>query len=268
MKMEEIRYVQTGEPHRSIAPSELIDLINQGRGLTGQTMTNILNNNVMPRLRRLLANNTVTGKLMNGLTAGRPPLAITKLGQGADIGFTTNMMIMGYTMWLLRQIGLLTSSVNLDAPRQTLTTTAALKSAEILEPQDIVIQLKLMFYRPVLDKSIFVAQNGGSLPVIICKSISQLTDTYEQLSDPAKSLGVIGVISRVQQNVKWLSVYLFTIKGVIRLTGLNLDQLAEVLCTIQLSQHDEQIHTSIMSDYEQSRQLALIHQPFLMKAGN
>lgn len=265
--MDEIRYNQKTEPHRSIAPSELIELINQGRGLTGQTMTNILNTNVMPKLRRLLANNTVSGKLMNGLTAGRPPLSITKLGQGADIGFTTSMMTMGYAMWLVRQTGLLTSSVSLDNNRKTLTTDAAFKKFETLGFDDRVLQLKLMFYHSVLDKTIHIAQSTGSVPVIICKSLSQLSDTFEQLSEQAKYLGVIGVVVRVQQNVKWLSAFLFKPEGVVQLTKLDTDRLTEALATIKLSRHDPVLYESIMSDYEQSRKLALLHRPFLIKAG-
>lgn len=264
--MNEIRYNQVGEPHRAIPSSELIELISQARGLTSQTMTNMLNSNVMPRIRRLLDNKVVTGKLMNGLTAGRPPLVITTLGQTPDIGFTTSMMTMGYTMWLMRRIGLLTSSVTLDSNRKTLSTTAALNSTELLEARDTIIQLKLMFYRPILDKSIFVAQSYGFVPVVICKSMSQLTETYGQLSDPAKLAGVITVVIRAQQNAKWLSAFLITLKGIIQLNKLDTPQLAEALNAIRLAQHDEVIHSQIVSGYELSRRLALTHQPFLAKA--
>lgn len=225
--MAEIRYNQKNEPHRAIAPAELVDLISQGNGLTAQTMTNILNTNVMPRLRRLLQSNAVAGNLMTGLTAGRPPKVITRLGQTPDIGFTTSMMSVGYTMWLLRRIGLMTSTVTLDSSRKTLTTTAALKSIELLEFEDRVLQLKLMFWHSVLDKSIHIAQTSGCVPVIICKSVSQLVDAYEQLSEPAKVTGALGVVIRAQQNVKWLSAYLFKPEGIVKLTDLDPSSLIE-----------------------------------------
>lgn len=267
MEKEEIRYNQEGEPHRTIAPVELVDLISQGRGLTAQTMSNILNTNVMQKLRRLLGNNSVSGKLMNGLTAGRPPLVITMLGQAPDIGFTTNMMTMGYAMWLLRRIGLRTGTVSLDANQKTLTTNAALETVDLLDSEDRVLQLKLMFWHSVLDQKIYVAQHSGCVPVVICKSLSQLVNAYEQLSEPAKALGVMGVVVRIQQNAKWLSAYLFTQEGIVRLTKFEQEKLNQTLEKIQLARHDVHEHANIMNAYEQSEKLALIHQPFLLKVG-
>jgi hypothetical protein len=262
--MNEYKYDGTTDnEHRSVPGTEIIKLVSQSKGLTARTINDLLAASTDVKVGKMLRRDTLAGTMLAGLTAGRPPKVITLMDKKPEAEYVTDMMTMGYCMWYLRRLGLLTGQIDLSLTSKALSTVVAINPTPIFGDTTAVMPVRLMFWKEALDKAVHIAQTAGEVPVVICNSMSQLKSMYNQLSDQALKLGAIAVLVRLQQNAKWLSGYLCTPTGIIRLNDIQPDNLVDILGTTKLMHEDQNAWNAVMDDYLLSKRLADVHQQYL-----
>lgn len=77
-----MKYIYGNDQHRAISNDEII---NQTKGATVKTLTDILAVNANNKTKALVNSNLINSQFLSGITAGRAPRVFFKTGTKVDI---------------------------------------------------------------------------------------------------------------------------------------------------------------------------------------
>lgn len=261
-----MKYQYGNDQHRAINNDEIIKLLSQLNGATVKTITDILAVNANNKTKALVGSNLINSEYMRGITAGRAPRVFSKSGTKINIDNILDGMTIGYVMWYLRRLGLLTTSVDIDK-QMSVSTYLAYK----LNARDkILLQAKIIFWNDdVVENEVKQALSDGYCSIVVV-NYNERQYCLNQLMNIIGENNILVISIKQRQNAKYLTTNLVSTNGVYEITDSDNQQLEKVLTKLK-RYDDNELYDDIIAEYEKSKLLKKQHLPSLFpnkKGGN
>ncbi|MFH5811972.1 hypothetical protein [Companilactobacillus sp. FL22-1] len=253
-----MKYQYGNDQHRAISNDEIIKLLSQLGGATVKTVTDILAVNANNKTQALVSSNLISSQFLSGITAGRAPRIFFKSGTKLDIDRVLDGMNIGYVMWYLRQMNLLTTSVEIDK-QMSVSTYLAYKFDSVSKN---LLRIRIIFWGQEDTKGkVNQALLKGYCPVIVVNS-NEKEYCFNELMDIIKDNNILVITIKQRQNAKYLNSYLVSTKGIFAIDEGDKQQFETVLSKLK-SYDDTELYDDIIAEYEKSKLLKKQHLPSL-----
>lgn len=253
-----MKYQYGNDQHRAISNDEIIKLLSQVGGATVKTVTDILAVNANNKTKSLVGSKVINSEFLYGITAGRAPRIFFKSGTKIDVDKVLSGMNIGYVMWYLRQMNLLTTSVDISK-QMSVSTYLAYK---LDTDSKVLFHVKIIFWnQDNVEDVIKKALLKGYCPIIVVSS-NERKYCFDKLMNIIEDSNVLVVSIKQRQNAKYLSSYLISVKGIFEIKDDNNQQFETVLSKLK-SYDDTELYDDIIAEYEKSKLMKKQHLPSL-----
>ena len=258
MELMVVKYSYGNDKHRAIRSDEIVRLLNETKGLTVKTITDILAVNANNKTKALVNSNLISSQYLTGITAGRAPRVFFKSSVKVDIDKVLDSMTLGYVMWYLRQNNLLTTSVNIDDD-YTLSTYLALENDT---SRHLLIKARLILFDKNIDDKVKTAIKYNYCPTIIVNA-NEKEYCYDKLMNTLSDEKALVVTIKQRQNAKYLNSSLVSSSGVFDLKDGDTKQFNDALSKLKTIEDDE-LYDDVLAEYKKAEVLRRQHVPALM----